>query len=92
MCFDDHQALCGDAAKESASPRKDTSTLVTSVGIDKMGDHIIDNSERMTMMVIHVMIMKGRMPQENGGICAQTALALDIVGVEINLPRNTRKP
>lgn len=45
MCFDDHQALCGDAAKESASPRKDTSTLVTSAGIDKMGDHIIDTSE-----------------------------------------------
>ncbi|KQJ98517.1 1-phosphatidylinositol-3-phosphate 5-kinase FAB1A [Brachypodium distachyon] len=45
MCFDDHQVVCGDAAKESVSPRKDTSTLVDSVGVDKTGDHIIDNNE-----------------------------------------------
>jgi 1-phosphatidylinositol-3-phosphate 5-kinase len=45
MCFDDHQVVCGDAAKESVSPRKDTEAFVTSIGIDKMGDHIINNSE-----------------------------------------------
>ena len=45
MCFDDHQVVCGNTAKESVSPWKDKATVVTSVGIDKMGDHIIDNSE-----------------------------------------------
>ncbi|XP_037468277.1 1-phosphatidylinositol-3-phosphate 5-kinase FAB1B-like isoform X3 [Triticum dicoccoides] len=45
MCFDDHQVVCNDAAKDSASPRKDTATLVNSEGMDKTGDHIIDNAE-----------------------------------------------
>ncbi|XBI10151.1 1-phosphatidylinositol-3-phosphate 5-kinase FAB1B isoform X2 [Aegilops tauschii subsp. strangulata] len=45
MCFDDHQVICNDAAKDSASPRKDTATLVNSEGMDKTGDHIIGNAE-----------------------------------------------
>ncbi|XP_062195651.1 1-phosphatidylinositol-3-phosphate 5-kinase FAB1B-like isoform X2 [Phragmites australis] len=43
--FDDHQVDCSDDAKEYSPPRKDTTTLVDSVGGDKNEDHIIDNYE-----------------------------------------------
>ncbi|GJN16079.1 hypothetical protein PR202_gb03029 [Eleusine coracana subsp. coracana] len=43
--FDGHQAVCTDDTKESTSPKKDTTTLVDSLGADKNEDHSIENYE-----------------------------------------------
>ncbi|GJN03665.1 hypothetical protein PR202_ga21136 [Eleusine coracana subsp. coracana] len=43
--FDGHQAVCTDDTKESTSPKKDTTTLVDSLGADKNEDHGTENYE-----------------------------------------------
>uniref|UniRef100_A0A0E0AW40 1-phosphatidylinositol-3-phosphate 5-kinase n=1 Tax=Oryza glumipatula TaxID=40148 RepID=A0A0E0AW40_9ORYZ len=44
VCFDAHQVDCSHV-KESVSPMQDTENFVGSVGVDKTGDHIMDNTE-----------------------------------------------
>lgn len=42
MYFDGHRVDCSDDAKEPASPRKDVTSLVDSLGEDKNEDHSVD--------------------------------------------------